>query len=137
MDTCVFCAIAAASVEAARVLETEEVVAFLDRRPLFKGHTLVIPRAHHVTLPDLPSGLLEPLFGAARAVAAALVRGLGAEGSFVACNNQVSQSVPHLHIHVVPRTRGDGLKGFFWPRTRYRDGTEMEEWAARIRVALG
>ena len=132
--TCAFCEIAAGA-PAHRVLDEPLVLAFLDRRPLFAGHVLVVPRVHHETLTDLPPELLDPLFGAVRRVAAAVVGGLGAQGSFVAMNNKVSQSVPHLHVHVVPRTKGDGLKGFFWPRTKYADG-EADAVAARIRAAL-
>jgi len=118
------------------VLETDAVVAFLDHRPLFPGHCLVIPREHVETLGDLPSPLTAPLFDAAAAVARALEAGLGADGTFVAINNRVSQSVPHLHVHVVPRRRGDGLRGFFWPRGRYESPAAMEETRARIVAAL-
>src|SRR5690606_10042155 len=117
------------------VLRTPRVVAFLDRRPVFKGHVLVVPREHVVTLPELPDELLEPVFGAVRLLAAAVREAYGAQGSFVAMNNTVSQSVAHLHVHVVPRTKGDGLRGFFWPRTRYGEG-ETEEYAARLRAVL-
>src|SRR4051794_40571692 len=96
-------------------------MAFLDVRPLFPGHTLLVPRTHYDTLADLPATLFEPLFANARLLAAVMEEGLGAQGAFVALNNRVSQSVPHLHVHVVPRTKGDGLRGFFWPRTKYRD----------------
>ena len=133
---CLFCQIARNQVPAARVLETEAVVAFLDHRPLFPGHCLVIPREHVDTLGDLPRPLTGPLFDAAAAVARALETGLGADGSFVAINNRVSQSVPHLHVHVVPRRRGDGLRGFFWPRGRYESPGAMEETRARIAGAL-
>jgi len=135
MEDCVFCAIVAGEVDADRVLETEDVVAFLDRRPLFKGHVLLVPREHVVTLPDLPARLRDPFLAAGQRIAAAMVTGLAAQGSFVAMNNTVSQSVPHLHLHVVPRTRGDGLRGFFWPRHKYADG-ERGEYAARVRAAL-
>jgi len=134
-DGCVFCAILAGELPADLVLEEADVVAFLDRRPLFKGHTLLVPREHVVTLPDLPAGLRDPLLGAAQRLAAAMVDGLGAQGSFVAMNNVVSQSVAHLHVHVVPRTKGDGLRGFFWPRTRYAEG-ESAQYAERLRAAL-
>ena len=116
---CVFCAIGRGEVPASIVLERERFVAFLDQTPLFHGHVLVAPRAHVVTLPDLPEDDLAPLFSMARLLARALPAALGAEGTFVALNNVVSQSVPHLHVHVVPRTKGDGLKGFFWPRHKY------------------
>jgi histidine triad (HIT) family protein len=118
------------------VLETEDLVAFLDHRPVFKGHVLLLPRRHVVTLPDLPAGLRDPFLAAGQRLAAAMVDGLGAQGSFVAVNNTVSQSVPHLHLHVVPRTKGDGLRGFFWPRTKYASDEEMGEYAARVAAAL-
>jgi histidine triad (HIT) family protein len=133
---CLFCGIAAGDVPATIVLDEEQVVAFLDVRPVFKGHVLVVPRAHHVTFPDLPVPLVEPLLVAAQRVAGAVVEGLGAQGSFVAMNNVVSQSVPHLHVHVVPRTKGDGLRGFFWPRHKYDDDAEREAFGVRIRHAL-
>jgi histidine triad (HIT) family protein len=136
MDDCLFCKIAAGEVAAHLVLETPAVVGFLDARPVFKGHTLLVPRQHVGTLIELPDELLPELFGAARTMAAAVRDGLGAQGSFVALNNVVSQSVPHVHVHVVPRTKGDGLRGFFWPRTRYADG-EAESYAAKLRAAIG
>ena len=132
---CVFCSIVAGEVQADVVLDEPDLVAFLDRRPVFKGHVLLVPRRHVDTLLDLPADLHATLLGATQRLAAALVEALGAQGTFVAVNNVVSQSVPHLHVHVVPRTKGDGLKGFFWPRTRYADG-EMETYADRIRAAL-
>jgi len=135
-DGCLFCGIVAGEVPATVVLDDDEVVAFLDARPVFKGHVLVVPRAHHVTLPDLPVPLVEPLFVAAQRVARAVVNGLGADGSFVAMNNVISQSVPHLHVHVVPRVKGDGLRGFFWPRHKYADDAERESFGARVRDAL-
>ncbi len=131
----VVCQIVAGDLDAAVVLRTEEVVAFLDHRPVFKGHVLVAPVSHVDTLLDLPAVLMTPLLGQAQRVAAALVEALGAQGTFVAINNVVSQSVPHLHVHVVPRTKGDGLRGFFWPRTTYRAG-EMAEYAKLISSAL-
>jgi len=133
--SCLFCAIARREEPADLVLETEHLVAFLDVRPVFKGHVLVVPREHHVTLPDLPEPLLLPLFGAVQRVGAAVVDALDAHGSFVAVNNTVSQSVPHVHVHVVPRRRKDGLRGFFWPRTRYDEG-EADRYAQRLRTAL-
>ena len=133
---CLFCAIATGEVAAHVVLADGQTVAFLDARPLFKGHLLVIPRQHHETLADLPPQLLEPLFSRVRQLSAVLPAALGAQGSFVALNNVVSQSVPHLHVHVVPRTRGDGLRGFFWPRHKYADDAEAAAFAARIREAL-
>jgi histidine triad (HIT) family protein len=129
---CKFCAIARGEADALVVLDDPQVLAFLDHRPLFPGHCLVIPREHHETLPDLPPAMLEPLFGAATALAQAVVDALDAEGTFVAVNNVVSQSVPHLHVHVVPRRRKDGLRGFFWPRNPYRD----EQHAQEVRDAL-
>ena len=133
---CRFCAIAREKAGARVVLEDEHVLAFLDHRPLFPGHCLVIPREHHETLPDLPLPMLEPLFGSARVLSRAVVEALAAEGSFVAVNNVVSQSVPHLHVHVVPRRRKDGLRGFFWPRTPYRDDAHAEEVGAALRAAV-
>lgn len=135
-SSCAFCAIVAGDAPADVVLETDLLVGFLDTRPVFKGHTLLVPREHVVTLPDLSDELRDPFLAAGQRLARAMVDGLGAQGSFVALNNTVSQSVPHLHLHVVPRTKGDGMRGFFWPRTRYADG-EAEEYAARLRDALG
>ena len=133
--SCLFCAIAQHEEPAALVLDSEHVVAFLDVRPVFKGHVLVVPREHHVTLPDLPEPLLVPLFGAVQRVGAAVVAALDAHGSFMAVNNTVSQSVPHVHVHVVPRRRKDGLRGFFWPRQTYAAG-EPAGFASRIREEL-
>jgi histidine triad (HIT) family protein len=135
MTACLFCGIVAGAVEAEVVLSTDDLVAFLDIRPLFPGHTLLVPRQHVVTLPDLPAPLRDPFLEAGQCLARAMETGLGAQGSFVAMNNTVSQSVPHLHLHVVPRTRGDGLRGFFWPRTRYAEG-EAATVGARLRDAL-
>ncbi len=118
------------------MFEDETSVAFLDRRPLFHGHTLVLPRAHYETLADLPPVLIGPLFASARLLARALEHGLGAEGSFVALNNRISQSVPHLHVHVVPRRRKDGLRGFFWPRTKYESDAQMHEVAETLRSTI-
>ena len=132
---CLFCRIVSGQVPADVVLDEPEVVAFLDVRPVFKGHVLVVPRRHHVVLADLPAEDLATLMAVVQRVSRAVVEGLGAQGSFVAMNNTVSQSVPHLHVHVVPRTKGDGLRGFFWPRTRYADG-EAEDYATRLREAL-
>ena len=111
-------------------------LAFLDTRPVFPGHVLLVPRDHHETLTDLPPGLVTPLFEAAQRLARAVEAGMDAHGTFVAMNNRVSQSVPHLHVHVVPRRRKDGLRGFFWPRQRYADEEEMATTAARIRAAV-
>ena len=133
--TCVFCGIIAGTTAASIVMQDDDVVAFLDARPLFKGHVLVVPRAHVVTLPELPAAALPRFFGAVQRVARALPEALGAQGTFVAMNNVVSQSVPHLHAHVVPRTKGDGLKGFFWPRAKYASDAERDEYAARIAAA--
>ena len=131
---CLFCSIVSGDVDAALVFEDDDVIGFLDHRPVFKGHTLVVPRAHHVTLADLPSDLLTTVFTAAQRLSASMPVALGAQGTFVAMNNIVSQSVPHMHVHVVPRTKGDGLRGFFWPRTKYADD-EMEEYAGKLRAA--
>ncbi len=136
MSSCLFCSIAAGETPADVVLADDRFVAFLDHRPVFKGHVLLVPRQHVVTLPDLPAGLRDPFLAHGQALATAMVEGLGAQGSFVAINNTVSQSVPHLHLHVVPRTKGDGLRGFFWPRTRYRGDDERAEYAARLRAVL-
>ncbi len=135
MTSCTFCAIVGGDLEADLVLDEVDFVAFLDRRPLFKGHVLLVPRVHVDTLPDLPAGLRDGFLEAAQRLAAAMVTALGAQGSFVAMNNIVSQSVPHLHLHVVPRTKGDGLRGFFWPRTTYAD-QEAGQYAARLRAVL-
>ena len=135
MAGCIFCAIVAGEQDAAVVYEDEHSLAFLDVRPLFPGHSLLVPRRHHETLGDLPAERVEPLFTAARRLSVAVREAMGAEGSFVAINNTVSQSVPHLHVHVVPRVKGDGLRGFFWPRTNYADKAEMEAVAERIRAA--
>ena len=133
-DDCAFCDVVAGAA-AELVLDEEDFVAFLDRRPVFKGHTLLVPRRHIATLPDLPAELRDGFLAAGQRLAQAMVDGLGAQGSFVAVNNTVSQSVPHLHLHVVPRTKGDGLRGFFWPRTKYADG-EAAQYAERLRAVL-
>ncbi len=134
--SCTFCDIVRGDVPAARVFEDELTVAFLDRRPLLQGHVLLVPRAHYETLADLPPDLLAPLFGNAQLVERAIEDGLGADGVFIAINNHVSQSVPHLHVHLVPRHEKDGLKGFFWPRQRYADEAEMLGMAERLRRAI-
>ncbi|HQR26162.1 MAG TPA: HIT family protein [Nocardioides sp.] len=134
-ERCLFCAIAAGEVAAERVLASPDFVGFLDARPVFKGHVLLVPRLHVVTLPDLPAELRDGFVAAQQRLATVMVDALGAQGSFVALNNTVSQSVPHLHCHVVPRTKGDGLRGFFWPRTKYAEG-EAAAYAARLRAAL-
>jgi len=133
--TDIFCQIAAGELEAAVVARSDDLVAFLDHRPVFKGHVLIAPVRHVDTLLDLPTELMTPLLTLAQRVALAIGAALGAQGTFVAMNNIVSQSVPHLHLHVVPRTKGDGLRGFFWPRTTYADG-EMATYAQRIKHAL-
>jgi histidine triad (HIT) family protein len=133
---CVFCAIVAGELPAARVLEDDDHVAFLDTRPLFPGHVLLVPRAHVETLPDLPPAAVGPFFARAQALSVAVRDAMGAAGTFVAMNNVVSQSVPHLHCHVVPRRPKDGLRGFFWPRTTYADDAERDAAAAAIRAAL-
>jgi histidine triad (HIT) family protein len=135
-DNCVFCEIVNGRRDAHVVLEDELSLAFLDQRPLFPGHTLLVPREHHETLIDLPADLFGPLFGNARLLARAMESGLDAEGSFVAINNRVSQSVAHLHVHVVPRRRKDGLRGFFWPRHKYRDETHATETAETLRATV-
>ena len=132
---CLFCRIVSGDAEAEVVLDEEHVVGFLDFRPVFKGHTLLVPREHIDTLVDLPESLVVPLFTTSQRVAAVMTSALGAQGTFVAMNNVVSQSVPHLHVHVVPRTKGDGLRGFFWPRTKYK-GDEAADYGERLRSAL-
>lgn len=135
MSDCVFCRIISGDLPGHTVLESDDLVAFLDARPLLKGHVLLVPRAHLETLPDLPAEQRDGFLAAAQRLAIAMQVGLDAQGSFVAINNTVSQSVPHLHLHVVPRTKGDGLRGFFWPRTKYADG-EAESYARRLRDVL-
>jgi histidine triad (HIT) family protein len=136
VSDCLFCSIVAGDTPAAIVGEDEHTVAFLDIRPLFHGHVLLVPRAHVVTLPDLPADLVSPFFTRAQALARAVQAAMGSKGTFVAMNNVVSQSVPHLHAHVVPRNPKDGLRGFFWPRTKYADAAEMQAVAARISAEL-
>jgi histidine triad (HIT) family protein len=132
-----FCGIVAGSVPAFRVVDSPDGVAFLDTRPVFKGHVLVVPRHHVVQLTDLPVGDLPGYFGLVQRVAAAVPIALGSQGTFVAINNIVSQSVPHLHTHVVPRTKGDGLRGFFWPRHKYASDEEATTIAAAVAKELG
>jgi histidine triad (HIT) family protein len=136
VSECLFCAIVAGDVDAEIVFEDEISVAFLDIRPVFHGHTLLVPREHHETLPDLPDGLVEPYFTNARMLSSAVRDAMGAEGSFVAINNVVSQSVPHLHVHVVPRVRKDGLRGFFWPRHKYESDEQRADVAGDVRAAI-
>ena len=133
---CRFCAIVAGDEESHVVFEDEHSLAFLDHRPLFPGHTLLVPRDHIETLADLPSDLLEPYFGAAQLLSRAIPEATGKPGSFVAMNNIVSQSVPHLHCHVVPRKRKDGLRGFFWPRRKYDSEEHMAEVAETLRATI-
>ena len=133
---CLFCRIVAGEVAAA-VFEDELTLAFLDHRPLFPGHCLLIPKTHYETLADLPEELNGPLFGNARLLAGAVEQAMESDGSFVAINNRVSQSVAHLHIHVVPRRKKDGLRGFFWPRQKYESAAEMERVRDTLRAAIG
>lgn len=135
-QACTFCRIAAGDLPAHLVLDEPEILAFLDRSPLFPGHCLVVPRVHVPTLLDLPEPSIGPLFAAAQRVARAIEPALSAEGSFVAMNNKISQSVPHLHVHVVPRRKKDGLRGFFWPRAKYTSDEEMARVAEALRAAL-
>ena len=137
VSACVFCQIIQGSVPAHVVHDGATTFAFLDVRPLFPGHTLLVPKVHHETLADLPPELVEPVFAAARHLAVAIESAMDAAGTFVAMNNRVSQSVPHLHVHVVPRRPKDGLRGFFWPRQRYGSEEEMAAVADRIRDAAG
>ena len=126
-ENCLFCRIVTGEVPAVVVYEDDDAVAFLDHRPLFQGHTLLVPRKHVETLGELPVSLVEPFFKTAQLLSRVVEKALDAEGTFVAMNNRVSQSVPHLHVHVVPRRKKDGLKGFFWPRTKYKNEEEMLE----------
>jgi histidine triad (HIT) family protein len=136
MDNCLFCRIVSGELPATIVYEDDNSVAFLDHRPLFHGHTLLIPREHVETLGELSREIVGPYFEAAQLLSRAVESAMDAEGTFVALNNRVSQSVPHLHVHVVPRRRKDGLKGFFWPRTKYKGDEEMEEVKKKIVTAL-
>jgi histidine triad (HIT) family protein len=133
---CAFCEIAAGVLPAYIVYENEDILAFLDTRPLFPGHVLLCPREHYTTLPDLPRRLAGPLMEAAQLLAQAVESALEAEGTFVAINNRVSQTVPHLHIHVVPRRRRDGLRGFFWPRQQYQDESAREAVRRAIEIEV-
>jgi histidine triad (HIT) family protein len=136
MTDCLFCRIAAGTVAAHIVLADDTAVAFLDARPVFKGHVLVVPRDHYETLADLPAALVGPLFARVQRISAVMPVALGSQGSFIGINNTVSQSVPHFHAHVIPRTKGDGLRGFFWPRVRYADDEEAADYARRLGEAL-
>jgi histidine triad (HIT) family protein len=122
---CIFCKVISKELAATVVFEDERTTAFLDHRPLFHGHCLLVPKQHFETLSDLPSELIKPLFENAQLLSRAVETAMKAQGTFVAMNNRISQSVPHLHIHIVPRRKGDGLKGFFWPRTKYADQAQM------------
>ncbi len=133
---CAFCAIARGEAQAEVVFEDAVSLAFLDFRPLFPGHSLLIPREHHETLADLPPDGVGPFFTAAQLLSRAVTEAMGAQGSFVAINNVVSQSVPHLHVHVVPRVRKDGLRGFFWPRRKYESDEHLAQTGAGVRAAL-
>ena len=135
-DRCPFCAIARGETDAHVVFEDERSLAFLDVRPLFPGHSLLIPREHYETLADLPAELVGPYFSNVQLLSRAIPEAMDAQGSFVANNNVVSQSVPHLHVHVVPRNRKDGLRGFFWPRTKYEGDSHAAETAAKVREAV-
>ena len=134
---CLFCKITRRELEATIVFEDDTCLAFLDHRPLLLGHCLLVPKQHVETLAALPDSLIAPFFRAAQKLSGAIESAMDAEGTFVAMNNKVSQSVPHLHVHVVPRKKGDGLKGFFWPRTKYQSEEQMEEIAEKIRETLG
>ena len=136
MSDCVFCRIVSGESSAHVVLDEETTMAFLDARPVSPGHCLLVPRAHHETLADLPEDLVQPVFAAAQRLARAVEAGMGADGTFVAINNRVSQSVAHMHVHVVPRKRKDGLRGFFWPRQKYESDDAMDAAAAAVRAAL-
>ncbi|SRR6266851_5626218 len=134
--TCLFCRIVRGDVAALKVFEDEVSIAFLDHRPVFPGHCLLIPKAHHETLADLPANLIGPLFQNAQLLARAVENAMEAHGTFVAMNNRVSQSVPHFHVHVVPRRRKDGLRGFFWPRYPYKSAEEAATVQTAVRAAV-
>ena len=137
METgCIFCKVVAGEVPANTVFESDTSIAFLDHRPVFPGHCLLVPKKHFETLGDLPGDLIEPLFRDAQLLARAVELALEADGTFVAMNNRVSQSVPHLHVHIVPRRRKDGLKGFFWPRNKYQDDEHMKKTQIAIKQAI-
>ena len=136
MDSCLFCRIVSGKLPATIVYEDDNSVAFLDHRPLFHGHTLLVPREHVETLGELSSKIVGPYFEAAQLLSRVVEAAMDAEGTFVAMNNRVSQSVPHLHVHVVPRRKKDGLKGFFWPRTKYKNDEELEEVKKKITTAI-
>lgn len=133
---CLFCKIVSGEAKASAVYEDEVALVFLDHRPLFPGHSLLVPGSHFETLGDLPSELIGPLFARVQLLSRAIEVAMGAEGTFVAINNRISQSVPHLHVHIVPRRKKDGLKGFFWPRTKYSSEEEMMDAQRRIVAAI-
>jgi histidine triad (HIT) family protein len=135
-NNCIFCQVVVGQKSAALVFEDDISLAFLDHRPLFPGHCLLVPKKHFETLLDLPGGLIGPFFSNVQLLACAVESGLDAEGSFVAMNNRISQSVPHFHVHVVPRRKKDGLKGFFWPRSKYADEEEIADVQQRIVATL-
>jgi len=137
VQTCLFCKIVSGEIAARIVFEDDVCIAFLDHRPVFPGHCLLVPKEHYETLIDLPGKLIAPFFSDAQALARAVEQGMEADGTFVAMNNRVSQSVPHLHLHVVPRRRKDGLRGFFWPRYPYKSDEEAGLVQAAIRAAFG
>lgn len=133
MNDCTFCQIIKGQISAFTVFENSDSIAFLDKRPLFPGHVLLIPKTHISILAEMPDGKIGPFFKTVRNLSVAVEKAMNAQGSFVAINNLVSQSVPHLHVHIVPRTKGDGLKGFFWPRKKYKDEAEMIEVTDKIK----
>ena len=134
-ESCAFCKVVRAD-DGFRVFEDEQTIAFLDHRPLFAGHSLLIPKSHLETINDLPDSLLAQLFANVRLLSAAVELSMRAEGTFIAANNRVSQSVPHFHVHIVPRTKGDGLKGFFWPRRKYKSAEEVRSILSALRAAI-
>lgn len=136
LNGCAFCAIVEGRTRAQIVLQDDLHLGFLDTRPVFPGHVLIVPRSHHPTLADVPKSEIGPLFEKVQRLCQAIERGLDAEGTFVAVNNRISQSVPHVHVHVVPRRKGDGLRGFFWPRHPYATEDDAEAIAAKVRAAL-
>jgi histidine triad (HIT) family protein len=136
MENCTFCKIIRNELESHIVLEDDVSFAFLDHRPLFAGHCLLVPKTHYETLIDLPANLLTPIFANAQLLARVVEQTLEAEGTFVAMNNRVSQSVPHLHIHIVPRRKKDGLKGFFWPRQPYKNAAEIKQVQNALKTAI-
>ena len=135
-ETCLFCKIIRGETAAPNLFEDETTLAFLDHRPLFPGHTLLVPKDHLETLSDLPTSLIKPFFANVQLLSIAIERGLKAEGTFVALNNRISQSVPHFHVHIVPRRKGDGLKGFFWPRSKYKGDEEITQVVSALQAAI-